>query len=92
MIDRRVALPAFDLREIALGGAGILRQLPARHAALGAREPHQPSDRGGEVVRAVGASDRCSALDAGALVGCGIRAACDLAFGSAARGYSESAL
>ena len=46
-----IALPAFDLREIALRRAGILRQLPARHAALGAREPHEPPDRGGEVTR-----------------------------------------
>ena len=46
----RVALPAFDLREIALGGAGVLRELAARHAALGAGEPHQPTDGGGEGV------------------------------------------
>ena len=53
---RRVALPALDLREIALGRARILRQLASGHAALGAREPHQPTDRGGEclLIEAVG--------------------------------------
>ncbi len=44
----RVALSALDLREIALGGAGRLRELAARHAALGAGEPHQSADRGNE--------------------------------------------
>ena len=44
----RVALSALDLREIALGGAGRLRELAARHAALGAGEPHQSADRGDE--------------------------------------------
>ena len=55
---RRIALPAFDLREIALGRAGLLRQLPPRHAALGAGEPHQAADRGGEGVGAGSASGR----------------------------------
>ena len=45
---RRVALPALDLREIALGRAGFLGQLPTGHAALGARNAHQPPDRCGE--------------------------------------------
>ena len=48
--DGRVALAAFDLREIALGRAGALRKLPPRHAALGAAEPHQPADLGGERI------------------------------------------
>jgi hypothetical protein len=39
-----VALPAFDLGEIALGGTGRLRELAARDAALGAGEPHQPAN------------------------------------------------
>ena len=47
---RRIALPAFDLREIALGRAGLLRQLTPRHAALGAGQPHQPADGGDERV------------------------------------------
>ena len=34
--DRRIAGAALDLRQIALGGCGGLRQLAARHAALGA--------------------------------------------------------
>ena len=42
--DRRVALPAFDLREVALGGARGVCELPARHAALGAGEPQQAAD------------------------------------------------
>ena len=42
----RVALPALDLREVALGGAGILGKLATGHAALGAREPHQAADGG----------------------------------------------
>ena len=49
-----IALPALDLREVALRGAGILRQLPPRHAALGARKPHEPPDRGGEVTAGTG--------------------------------------
>ena len=33
-----------------------MRQLASRHAALGAREPHQTTDRGGEclLIEAVG--------------------------------------
>ena len=46
--DRRVALPAFDLREIALGGARGVCELPARHAALGAGEPQQAADGASE--------------------------------------------
>ena len=34
--DRRIAGAAFDLRQVALGGLRGLRQLPPRHAALGA--------------------------------------------------------
>ena len=45
---RRIAGAAFDLRQIALGGFGRLRQLPARHAALGAMPPHLAPDRGEE--------------------------------------------
>ena len=45
---RRIAGAAFDLRQIALGGFGRLRQLPARHAALGAMPPHLAADRGEE--------------------------------------------
>ena len=43
--DRRIADAAFDLRQIALGGLRGLRQLPARHAALGAIAPHLAPDR-----------------------------------------------
>jgi len=42
----RVAGAAFDLRQIALRRLRSLRQLPARHAALGAIAPHLASDRG----------------------------------------------
>ena len=42
--DRRIAGAAFDLRQIAFGGLGGLRQLPARHAALGAMPPHLRAD------------------------------------------------
>ena len=38
--DRRIAGAAFDLRQIALRRLRGLRQLPARHAALGAVAPH----------------------------------------------------
>ncbi len=45
---RRIAGAAFDLRQIALGGFRGLRQLPARHAALGAMAAHFAADRGEE--------------------------------------------
>ena len=45
---RRVSGAAFDLRQIALGGFGSVRQLPARHAALGAIAPNLASDGGEE--------------------------------------------
>ena len=46
--DRRIAGAAFDLRQIAFRGAGFLRELAARHAALGAAEPHHAADLAGE--------------------------------------------
>ena len=49
---RRIALPAFDLRQIAFGNSGIAGQLPARDAALGAAAAHELADLGGECVRA----------------------------------------
>ena len=45
---RRIALPAFDLRKIALGRTQFLRKLAPGHAALGAGEPHQAADGGNE--------------------------------------------
>ena len=44
----RIALSALDLREITLGGAGCLRELAARHAALGAGNSHQAANGGDE--------------------------------------------
>jgi hypothetical protein len=44
----RVARSTLDLREIALGGAGGVRELAARHPALGTGKPHQPTDGGDE--------------------------------------------
>jgi hypothetical protein len=46
---RRIAGAAFDLRQIALRRFGGLRQLPARHAALGAVAPHLAPDGGEEL-------------------------------------------
>ena len=43
---RRIAGAALDLRQISLGGERSLRQLPARHPALGAMAPHLAPDRG----------------------------------------------
>ncbi len=44
----RVAGAAFDLRQVPLRGFRRLRQLPPRHAALGAIAPHLAADRGEE--------------------------------------------
>ncbi len=52
--DRRIALPAFDLREIAFRRAGLFGELAPRDAALGARGAHQCADRGGKGVAASG--------------------------------------
>ena len=41
----RIAGAAFDLRQVALGSLRDMRQLPARHAALGAAAPHLAPDR-----------------------------------------------
>jgi hypothetical protein len=49
--DRRIAVTAFDLCQIALGCGGGFRQLPARHAALGTMAPHLASDRRQEGFR-----------------------------------------
>src|SRR5262249_57576971 len=43
--DRWIAGAAFDLREISLRSVRSLRQLPARHAALGAAAPHFAAER-----------------------------------------------
>ena len=45
---RWIAGPAFDLRQISFGGFRGLRQLPPRHAALGAIAAHFAPDRGEE--------------------------------------------
>src|SRR4029077_14992010 len=45
---RRVARAAFDLREIALGRSRFLRELAARHAALGAAEPDHAAKLAGK--------------------------------------------
>jgi hypothetical protein len=57
---RRVALPALDLRQVALGRTRIVRQLAPRRAALGAREPHQPADGSREclLIEALGLGSR----------------------------------
>ena len=46
--DGRIADAAFDLRQVALGSLRGLRQLPPRHAALGAVAPDLAPDRGEE--------------------------------------------
>ena len=44
----RIAGAALDLRQIALRRARLLGELAARHAALGAAEPHHAADLAGE--------------------------------------------
>ena len=58
--DRRIAGATFDLRQISFRSLGGLRQLPARHAALGAVLSHLPADGGeecGRLCRLAGRND-----------------------------------
>ena len=74
--DRRIAGAAFDLRQIPLRRFGGLRQLPARHAALGAILSHFAADGGEECGRLCeparrNGSDRLGQLGSGGRLGHG---------------------
>jgi hypothetical protein len=58
MMTDGLPLPAFDLRQVTLRGAGFLGELATGHPMLGVSESYQPADLGHEVIDALAGARR----------------------------------